>query len=1184
MSADGGNGLQPAGVRVISILARTQGDASGLEEVLSALDELRETLSSESTAANLPIVFERWAFPCLEVLRVHCNRLSADLDVDERREDAANTSAKDVARRRLVIESALQVLSEALRKTGGSQDAETNVRVFSSLAGVLSLPRKGAYESLCSEALLALNSLCTSSVTPNSAFHRKEVVPMIGFTVSTLLSIAHEEARAGSVGSKSLRSSALGALNYLVKFVNDADTLAFFLPGIVSGLVKVFATASGIQPNLGAGPGGAGADGVEHALKCMASILSCVLSDRLYVDELDKINTGGEKATLEDTLDELVLMSKCEPEEAQNTNTTAVGVENSRKDFTVQRNSSWLRDTCDKVKTALLATFPTFLRSGRVSAKLALGEAAYNIMRHCSRTLGESVRRCLLECLLTFAGDSWSQVSEPVKNNLSILDASGLILEGDLEYIIRREFSLIADTLRSTQDEAAGHLQRLSVALELAGPCRVKEVLLVSPGSRRTLCSTILESLFIQNNNLAASTALGIRMINISPALETADSLPRQPPRLQHFQNQDLYPKFAEILRILGKAAASTSIDSSERYFVHLTQIFLSSLRESSLHGEEVAALATAGGWQRQAISNIVALNEMMYGILTDASMDREYSSKVSALIVDEFVCSDAWELDTKDPDNALLLRIVMEGLGIIGQGMGESFVRESSFLTSVLCPLLDKLGDDESEVRGTAAFVLTILAESGGYAAATQESPIGNIVTANSDYVVDMISRQIRHLDKHDRASQLFVAVLSRTGAAKTMVKLLEEPMRFALRTFSVTARDRHRIHFQNLLLVLREYCSAVLDNVHDMKTESESFTSIIRVYHPEEPGSDDELTELFIEQLGSSLPQSIDDTKADSIERARRLQTMVKTLIDVLQSICPLLESPDGGTRTLSAKICALAIESLADAESALQDEKFILKILKSYGGNDSLPFDVDSMCQDARVLPHVHDVWPHVVVSLSDWFQLSIQAEPYEACLDLIKVLAASSGGEFISKRMYSDLWPSLSKVLQHGVRHVESQRRSLELLTITDGRKAQAENNIHISTQLSERTRIIICEALICIADQENSRDALQDLVSSAVPIFAALAQDGSEAVRHAASHVLQAFTNVNGDEIWLQMYALCAKNGVSVDHVTPKWLDNGACDASLPRFSSLLPALTIASPKRSENDLKFALDCLDSLVK
>ena len=68
MSADGGNGLQPAGVRVISILARTQGDASGLEEVLSALAELRETLSSESTAANLPIVFERWAFHCLEVL------------------------------------------------------------------------------------------------------------------------------------------------------------------------------------------------------------------------------------------------------------------------------------------------------------------------------------------------------------------------------------------------------------------------------------------------------------------------------------------------------------------------------------------------------------------------------------------------------------------------------------------------------------------------------------------------------------------------------------------------------------------------------------------------------------------------------------------------------------------------------------------------------------------------------------------------------------------------------------------------------------------------------------------------------------------------------------------------------------------------------------------------------------
>ena len=48
---------------------------------------------------------------------------------------------------------------------------------------------------------------------------------------------------AGETGSKALRAAALRALRLLVAAVDDGDALAFFVPGIVSGLSKALLAA-----------------------------------------------------------------------------------------------------------------------------------------------------------------------------------------------------------------------------------------------------------------------------------------------------------------------------------------------------------------------------------------------------------------------------------------------------------------------------------------------------------------------------------------------------------------------------------------------------------------------------------------------------------------------------------------------------------------------------------------------------------------------------------------------------------------------------------------------------------------------------------------------------------------------------------------------------------------------------
>ena len=128
-----------------------------------------------------------------------------------------------------------------------------------------------------------------------------------------------------------------------------------------------------------------------------------------------------------------------------------------------------------------------------------------------------------------------------------------------------------------------------------------------------------------------------------------------------------------------------------------------------------------------------------------------------------------------------------MEGVGVAAAATGAAYIRRSAFLPSVLCPLLEKLGAPARAVSETAATVLHAIAVEGGFAAAAASdaeearsgvggggdiggdggncggggggSPVARLVADNADYVVDMLSRHLRHLDDHPRAAQ-FLAV----------------------------------------------------------------------------------------------------------------------------------------------------------------------------------------------------------------------------------------------------------------------------------------------------------------------------------------------------------------------------------------------------------------------------------------
>ncbi|KAH9302063.1 hypothetical protein KI387_013646, partial [Taxus chinensis] len=117
----------------------------------------------------------------------------------------------------------------------------------------------------------------------------------VGHLLSLLLQIAEAEARRGHLGSGKLRADALLTLRLLISKVGSADALAFFLPGVVSGLAKVlrvskFAIGVSFQPTSGAA-GSIGA--IEQAVKGFAEMLVLCLADEQNANQLD---AGGAEA------------------------------------------------------------------------------------------------------------------------------------------------------------------------------------------------------------------------------------------------------------------------------------------------------------------------------------------------------------------------------------------------------------------------------------------------------------------------------------------------------------------------------------------------------------------------------------------------------------------------------------------------------------------------------------------------------------------------------------------------------------------------------------------------------------------------------------------------------------------------------------------------------------------------
>ncbi|GKB19979.1 hypothetical protein Tco_0853902, partial [Tanacetum coccineum] len=115
---------------------------------------------------------------------------------------------------------------------------------------------------------------------------------------------------------------------------------------------------------------------------------------------------------------------------------------------------------------------------------------------------------------------------------------------------------------------------------------------------------------------------------------------------------------------------------------------------------------------------------------------------------------------------------VLIDGIGIFNLSLKSDFV-SSGFLHSSLYVLLENLICSNFQIKRASDAVLHVISATSNY------PTVGHLVLANSDYVIDSICRQLRHLDLNPHVPSVLAAILSYIGVAHRILPLMEEPMR---------------------------------------------------------------------------------------------------------------------------------------------------------------------------------------------------------------------------------------------------------------------------------------------------------------------------------------------------------------------------------------------------------------------
>ncbi|GLC59559.1 hypothetical protein PLESTB_001500300 [Pleodorina starrii] len=257
----------------------------------------------------------------------------------------------------------------------------------------------------------------------------EELTPLAGYLLHCCLEVSEREVLAGHRGSKALCAAALTTLGALLAALPDPDVVAFFLPGVVSGLSKhLYAAGTAAAASGPSAPPGATA--TVQALSCLSTAVTTVLSDENTAAILgpDAFVGGGAAppATSGQPLQALPPIQRAEdalsrrraPEapdrqqQPQQQPQPQQQQQQQRRRLRVDRTRQWLEETSGRINSLLGRVLPPLCSHHRPAVRCELAAAVSALLDGCGAALAPS-QPLLLQLLFTLAQDEWRQVAAP---------------------------------------------------------------------------------------------------------------------------------------------------------------------------------------------------------------------------------------------------------------------------------------------------------------------------------------------------------------------------------------------------------------------------------------------------------------------------------------------------------------------------------------------------------------------------------------------------------------------------------------------------------------------------------------------------------------------------------------------------------------------------------------------------
>ncbi|KAL3637600.1 hypothetical protein CASFOL_018768 [Castilleja foliolosa] len=657
--------------------------------------------------------------------------------------------------------------------------------------------------------------------------------------------------------------------------------------------------------------------------------------------------------------------------------------------------------------------------------------------------------------------------------------------------------------------------------------------------------------------------------------LKNCYELPSMPPWFVHKGSQKLYQALAGILRLVSLYMFTES--ENEGSYCGLIDILLGNFRKliSELRIKEQRNDSWQSWYKRTGLGQLVRqasvtaclLNEMMFGLSDQSitSFDRMFGSgphrsgerahlvDCIGSILHEYLSPEIWDLplglsaslqqSEEDGDmslhffndNGMLHQVIIEGTGIFSICLGEKF-SSSGFLHSSLYMLLENVICSNFQVKKAADAVLHVIS-------ATHNCPtVGHLVLANSDYIIDSVCRQLRHLDLNPHVPNVLSAMLSYVGVADKILPLLEEPMHTVSTELEILGRHRHPNLTLPFLKAVAEIAKASKHEAYKLPGQAEAFKHEIESTKLNAEKSTGKhfcdtrkqvnnsinvpaLTfVLFYSETDDEIRTSGADIQEEEWESvlfkfndSKRYRRIVGSIAgSCLVTVTPLIASADSAACLTTLRVIEDGIIVLAKVEEAYKHEsetkEAIEGVIQSFSFHnlmDTLGAAEDET-QENRLLPAVNKIWPFLVACFRSNNLLAIRN-----CCHTISNVVQICGGDFFSRRFHTDgthIW----KLLTTSPFQNKPEKTPLQL----PYRKASASSE-HLPAEISNlKVQAVILNMISDLASNKKSASAFDAVFKKISGIVVGIVCSGVKGLQEACVNALVGLASVDPDLIWV----------------------------------------------------------------